>query len=102
VISSDFNGGDRPVLKEGKVIRFLGINFIHTELAVATAQQLSGDVLLPVFAKSGMHLGIWNDIKTSISQRNDLSGEPWQAYVYMTAGATRLEEEKIVQIACNI
>ena len=27
MISSDFNGGDRPVLKEGRVTRFLGINF---------------------------------------------------------------------------
>lgn len=102
VISSDFNGGDKPVLKEGKIARFLGINFIHTELAAATAQQSSGDVLLACYAKSGMHLGIWNDISTSISKRNDLSGEPWQAYIYMTAGSTRVEEEKVVQIACNI
>lgn len=102
VISSDFNGGDKPVLKEGKIERFLGINFIHTELAVATAQQSSGDVLLPLWAKSGMHLGLWNDITTSISQRNDVQGEPWQAYIYMSAGATRIEEKKIVQIACDI
>lgn len=102
ITSSDFNGGDMPVLKEGKIARFLGINFIHTELAAATAQQASGDVLLACWAKSGMHLGVWNDITTSISKRNDLSGEPWQSYVYMTAGATRLEEEKVVQIACNI
>ncbi len=100
VISLDFN--DKPVLVEGKIMRFLGINFIHTELAAATAQQSSGDVLLPVWAKSGMHLGIWNDITTDISQRKDIQGLPWQAYVHMTAGATRLEEEKVVQIACNI
>lgn len=102
VINSDFNGGDQPVLKEGKIMRFLGINFIHTELAGAAAQQLAGDVLLPLYAKSGMHLGMWNEIKTSISQRNDLQGEPWQAYVYMSAGATRIEEGKVVQIACDI
>jgi hypothetical protein len=100
VVSLDFN--ERPVLMEGKVVRFLGINLIHTELAAATAQQASGDVLLPLYAKSGMHLGIWEDIVTSISKRNDLSSEPWQAYVKMTAGATRIEESKVVQIACNI
>ncbi len=100
VISLDFN--DRPVLQEGKVVRFLGINIIHTELAAATAQQSSGDVLLACWAKSGMHLGVWEDVKTSISVRNDLSSEPWQAYVKLSAGATRLEEEKVVQIACNI
>jgi hypothetical protein len=101
VISSDFNGGN-PVLVEGKLVRFLGINFIHTELSNATAQLSSGDALIAMWAKSGMHLGIWNDTETSISKRNDLSGEPWQAYVKMSAGSTRLEEEKIVQIACNI
>lgn len=98
VISLDFN--EKPVMMEGKITRFLGINLIHTELAGANLS--SGDVLIPVWAKSGMHLGIWNDIKTSISTRHDLQGEPWQAYVYMTAGSTRLEEEKVVQIACNI
>ena len=46
IISSDFNGGEKPVLKEGKIERFLGINFVHTELAAASAQQSSGDVLL--------------------------------------------------------
>lgn len=96
VISLDYN--ERPVLMDGKISRFLGINFIHTELNESS----SGDKLVPVWAKSGMHLGIWGDIKTSISQRHDLQGEPWQAYVYLTAGATRLEEEKVVQIACNV
>lgn len=96
VISTDFN--DRPVLVSGKIQQFLGINFIHTELN----ESASGDKLIPVWAKSGMHLGLWNDITTDIAQRKDLQGLPYQAYVYMTAGATRLEEEKVVQIACNV
>lgn len=96
VISTDFN--DKPVLVEGKVTRFLGINLIHTELL----ESASGDHLVPVWAKSGVHLGMWKDISTTISQRHDISGEPWQAVVRMTAGATRLEEEKVVQIACNV
>lgn len=96
VISQDFNWGDRPVLKEGRIQRFLGINFIHSELVESS----STSDLVPLFCKSGVHLGIWNDITTDISQRKDLQGLPWQAYVYMTAGATRLEEEKVVQIAC--
>ncbi len=100
IISSDFNGGDKPVLKEGKIERFLGINFVHTELAARNV--VGGDVLLPCYAKSGMHLGIWEDIMTDISQRKDLQGLPWQAYVTMTAGATRLEEAKVIQIACDI
>lgn len=95
VISSDFNG-DKPVLMEGRIQRFLGINFIHSELLEASG---SSD-LVPVYAKSGVYLGLWNDIVTDISQRKDIQGLPWQAYVYMTAGATRLEEKKVVQITC--
>lgn len=95
VISTDFN--DKPVLVEGKVTRFLGINIVTCERL-----QLDGSNFrrIPVFAKSGMHLGIWGDIMTAISQREDLSGRPWQAYAKMTMGATRLEEKKIVEIKC--
>lgn len=99
VISSDFNGG-MPVLKEGRIMEFLGIKFIHTELT--NVNLVAGDAQIPMWAKSGMYLGLWNDMKTSISIRNDITGEPWQAYVQMTAGATRLEEEKVVQITCNV
>lgn len=99
VISMDYN--DKPVLVEGKIQRFLGINFIHSERS-ALSTDGNSDVLVPVWAKSGMYLGIWNDITTDISQRKDLQGLPWQAYLYMTAGATRLEEKKVVQIAADV
>lgn len=95
VISTDFN--EKPVLVEGKVVRFLGFNFIHTERLTTS----SGDRLIPCWVKSGMHLGMWGDVRTDISQRKDLQGLPWQVYVYGTFGATRLEEKKVVQIACN-
>lgn len=93
VISTDFN--DKPVLVEGKIMRFLGINFIHSELV-----ENSTNDLVPVYAKSGVYLGLWNDIQTDIDRRKDIQSLPWQAYVYMTAGATRLEEEKVVQVSC--
>ena len=95
VISTDFN--DRPVMAEGKVVRFLGINIVHCERLDVDGSSYRR---IPVFAKSGMYLGLWNDITTDISQRKDLQGLPWQAYVYMTAGATRLEENKIIEIKC--
>ncbi len=95
VISTDFN--DRPVLTEGKIIRFLGINLIHTELLDVDGSSYRR---MPVWAKSGMHLGVWNDIKANVSIRNDLSSLPFQAVVSMSCGATRLEEEKIVEIKC--
>jgi len=96
VISSDFNGG-MPVLQSGMISSFLGFRFIHCE-QLETSLAGTNEVTLPVWVKSGMYLGLWNDIQNSVSQRNDLQGEPWQIYTKMTAGATRLEENKVFAI----
>lgn len=97
VVSTDFN--DKPVLVEGRVTRFLGINFIVSErMTTATDDAAGTSRQIPMWAKSGMHLGTWNDMQTDITQRKDLSGVPWQAYLAMSMGATRLEEKKIVRI----
>jgi hypothetical protein len=96
VISSDFNGG-MPVLQNGMVTSFLGFNFVHCEL-IETQLAGTNDVTLPVWVKSGMYLGLWNDIENSVSKRNDLQGEPWQLYTKMSAGATRLEENRVFAI----
>jgi hypothetical protein len=96
VISSDFNGG-LPVLQNGMVKSFLGFQFVHTEL-IETQLAGTNEVTLPVWVKSGMHLGVWDDIQNDVSQRKDLQGLPWQLYTTMTAGATRLEEDKVYAI----
>lgn len=97
IISRDYN--ETPVLVNGKVQNFLGINFIHCErLLTGTDDAAVTSRRVPVFAKSGMHMGMWNDLTTDIDQRKDLQGIPWQAYVYGTFGATRLEEKKVVRV----
>lgn len=96
IISSDFNGG-MPVLQNGKVTEFLGFKFIHTEL-IETLLAGTNEVTLPVWVKSGMYLGVWDEIMNDVSQRKDLQGLPWQLYTTMTAGATRLEEDKVYAI----
>lgn len=97
IISKDYN--DKPVLVSGMIQSFLGINMKHCErLLTGTDDQSGTSRRVPVYAKSGMHMGQWNDITTDIDQRKDLQGLPWQAYVYGTFGATRLEEEKVVRI----
>jgi hypothetical protein len=96
VISLDFN--EKPVLVEGMITRFLGFNFKHTERFQNDATPYRRN---PAWAKSGVGLGMWNDITTDISQRKDLSGLPWQVYVYGTFGATRKQEPKVVEIKCN-
>jgi hypothetical protein len=97
VISSDFNGGDKPVLKDGKVDRFLGINFVHCERLPVNG---SGYRRVPLYAKSGLHLGMWEDIKTDITLRTDLEGDPIQVSATGAFGATRTEEKKVVELPC--
>lgn len=100
VVSTDFN--DKPVLVEGKVTRFLGMNIITSErLTTGTDDAAGTSTQCFAFAKSGMHGGMWNDISSSVSKRNDLRGEPYQVYNFGTFGATRLEENKIVRIWCR-
>jgi hypothetical protein len=98
IISSDFNGGDKPVLKDGRVERFLGINFVHSEKLNATSGGLRR---LPLYAKSGMHLAMWEDIKTSVTVREDLEGDPIQVSATGIFGSTRTEEKKVVEIDCT-
>lgn len=102
VVSGDFGWKDAPVLKEGRLERFLGVNFKHCErLTTGTDDQSGTSRALPLYAKSGMYLGVWNDIQNSLDQRNDLQGKPWQLYTMMTLGATRLEEKKVRRVWCR-
>jgi hypothetical protein len=56
--------------------------------------------MVPVFAKSGMALGVWNDIQTSVDRRPDKRNS-YQVYVTGTFGATRMEEKRCVLINCK-
>ncbi len=96
VISTDYNS--KPVLVDGVIDRFLGFKFIHTELLEVTSDPYTK---VPCWAKSGVHLGIWMDVISQVSQRNDLESIPWQAYLKMSMGATRLEGKKLVQIEAD-
>lgn len=95
IISTDFN--EKPVMVEGRVTRFLGINLKNIN---RLATDGSSYRRIPVYPKSGMVLAMWNDISTDVSQRKDLAGLPWQIYVYGTFGATRTEELKVIEIKC--
>ncbi len=93
-ISLDYN--ITPVLVEGRITSFMGFNFIHTELLNVASTVRS----CPAYARSGMHLGIWNDITTAIDRRPDKSNST-QVYVKGTYGATRTDTLKIVEILCQ-
>jgi len=101
VISMDFN---REVAYDnnGIIKQWRGFNFIHSERSwittTATDDAAGQSRQLPMWVKSGMHLGIWNDIETAIDVRADIQSRPWQAYTKMSANATRLEEKRVVKI----
>lgn len=93
--SLDFN--TKAVLVDGDLRSYLGINFIRSELVPVNG---SKQRMCAMWAKSGMHLGIWNDLQTSIDRLVGVTSQPFQCYMKGTYGATRTESKKIVQIPC--
>jgi hypothetical protein len=93
-ISLDFT--NKPVLVDGRIRAFMGFNFIDSQRLALDGTDRS----VIAWAKSGMHLGIWNDINARITERDDKSYST-QVYVKGTCGATRVEEKKVVQITCS-
>lgn len=91
--SRDYN--DQPILKNGMIDMFMGFKFIFLEEIDA----VSSEDACFAWAKSGIHLGIWNDITTRISERADKSYAT-QVYVKGTFGATRTQQGKIIRILC--
>ncbi len=88
--------GNTAVLVDGKVKRFMGIDFIITERLTVT----SGNRLIPVWLKSGLYMGVWKDLMTQIGPRPDKSYSN-QVYLCMTLGATRTQLGKQVRINCD-
>jgi hypothetical protein len=95
VVNKDYNGG-AAVLENGRVRRFMGFDFGITERLNIT----SGNRLIPLWVKSGMHLGVWQDVNADIAKRAD-KGNSWQVYTSMTMGSTRLEAGKVIQVLCD-
>lgn len=105
VTSRDFNGGE-PVLKNGRLVSFMGFNIV----TIASDTEDGSDFGLPVtgsdrrcpfWVKSGMHMSTWQAPTTSITQREDLRGRPMQLYTKGTHGATRVDENKVGEILCT-
>ena len=94
VVNRDYGGSAQLV--DGKVKRFMGVDFILTERLTIT----SGNRLIPMWLKSGMYLGMWQDLVAEITKRADKSYAN-QVYVRMTIGATRTQLGKQIRIQCD-
>ncbi len=94
VTSSDFN--TVKALVQGDINTFVGFEFI-------VSNRLSDDGtsrLCYAWAQDGVKLAVGKDVMARIDERSDKSYST-QVYYCATFGATRMEEDKVVEIACN-
>lgn len=97
VTSSEFNS--KRILEKGTMDgeMFLGWNIMVSE-RLPVASNIRSCI---AFVRSGLGLGIWEDVQTRIDERTDLSSIPYQLYLKMTIGATRLEPGRLLKINCS-
>ena len=111
VNSADYN--QIRALVAGDLNQYMGFNIIRTEKIPTTSgtESYSGSTEVPqvtsednhycyAFHRRGLGLCVWEDIVARISERPD---KRFSQYIYyrMTLGATRLEEERVVEIQCQ-
>ena len=93
--SSDYN--TVKALVAGDIDTFMGFKFHRSErLAVDS----SSDTLCLAWIPEGIGLSMGMDVKTEISERPDKNYST-QVYAQMCLGAVRIEDEKVVEIACT-
>lgn len=94
VTSSDFN--TVKALSQGEISTFVGFNFITSNRL--TDDGTSRQVI--AFASDGIKLAIGKEPSARIDERADKSYAT-QVYYCQSLGCTRMEESKVVEIACN-
>lgn len=105
--SSDYNAV-KPLV-DGEVSRFMGFTFVpYEDNGVSTngkgipTETVAGPATIrncPVWVPDGHHIGVWDSLAIVISPRPDKNNIK-QAHATFTAGATRLEEGKVLQLQC--
>jgi len=97
VTSSDFN--TVKALAQGQLDSFLGFKFIVSNRLKFDATN-TDDRLCYAFTADAIKLAVGKDVMARIDERADKSYST-QVYYCMSIGATRMEEEKVVEIACD-
>jgi len=93
--SSDYN--TVKALVNGDIDTFMGFKFHRSErLAVDS----SSNTLCLAWIPEGIGLSMGMDVKTEITERSDKNYST-QVYAQMCLGAVRIEDEKVVEIACT-
>jgi len=94
VKSADYN--TVKALAQGQIDTFLGFTWIRTQLLTKS----STTRYCYAYAKGAIGFGVLDDLFARIDQRSD-KNYAWQVYVSQDMGATRVEDEQVVQIACT-
>lgn len=94
VTSADYN--TVKALVAGEINTFMGFEFVRTELVRANASSYRR---VCAWAQSGLLIAVGSDITVDIGPRRDKRNST-QVYVSASFGATRMEEEKVVEIIC--
>jgi len=97
VTSSDY--AVVKALATGTINSFMGFEFIMSTRLNKDATYTT-DRLVFAFTEDAIKLAMGKDVSAKISERADKSYST-QVYYSMDLGATRMEEEKVVQIPCN-
>lgn len=99
VTSADFNrnGG---VLVDGEVKRYMGMDVIVSErLPTITDKDSNANTRgCLVFVRTGLYLGLWQDVKTEVFRRPDMSSNPWDINTMISFGGTRTELGRVIQV----
>ncbi len=85
-------------LVSGTITNYAGFTLIPSQ---RITQDSNSDDIVPFWCKSGMKLGIGCDIEVKMSERSD-KNYSMQVWARQNIGATRMEEEKVGYIECDI
>jgi hypothetical protein len=98
VASSDYNSV--KALVQGELDTFLGFYWLRTELIpwVNEGSDIKGAI---VIQGDGMGLATAKDLVVRIDERSDKAYST-QVFVCMTFGATRINDDNVVEIACDM
>lgn len=94
VASKDFN--TVQALVEGTIKRWIGFDFVHSERLLTDG---SSHRLCYFWQKKAIQLAVQKDAEGRVTERAD-KNYAWQVYMRIVLGATRLEEARIVEVAC--
>lgn len=87
-----------PALMQGKVSEFANIEFIHYEYLPVNGSSYRR---IPVYPASAFNLLTWIEPSASIDKLVEVRGQPYQLYNWAMMGASRNEEEKVIEIPCS-